>query len=389
MIETGKRSIAAEVISAYEQALGKPLSPPQDDPVRLAHEWLVSASPMAVQTHSGRTVGASLASELEARVVELRHLDDTVSSEELGPVIAKELSEAENLVRCANFTEPVGKRLFTAVGELSQLAGWVAGDAGRYRQAQRLYLSGVAAANEAHDRVLGAQLLSSLSYQIANVGNPTDAALLARTAVQGAREATPVVRALFLERAAWAAAKTGDSEATWRALEQVDDSYEQRGADEPEWVYWLNRAEIDVMAGRCMIELGQPRKAEPLLSAAIAGYPPEHAREVALYRSWLAESHARAGDLDAAREALDSAKQYGSEMPSARSNTRFERWNSCCPLKAWSSFESQHRAGTVPKEQREPALTHRACQYGFPIADLEVCLYRPGSAQASGFSATR
>lgn len=256
--------------------------------------------------------------------MELRHLDDTVSSEELSPVISKELAETESLVRTASFTEPVGRRLFTAVGELSQLAGWVASDAGQYRQAQNFYLSGVAAANEAQDRVLGAQLLSSLSYQIANVGNPADAALLARTAVQGAQEATPVVRTLLLERVAWASAKTGDAEATWRVLDQVDDSYEQRGSVEPEWVYWLNRAEIDVMAGRCMIELGKPQEAEPLLSAAIATYPPEHAREVALYRSWLAESYARAGDFDAAREALEQARSYGSEMPSVRSNTRFE-----------------------------------------------------------------
>ncbi|SFT61504.1 Tetratricopeptide repeat-containing protein [Actinopolyspora lacussalsi subsp. righensis] len=287
-------------------------------------KWLVSASPMLVQTHSGRRVGSSLATELESRVVELRHLDDTVSSEELSPVISKELAETESLVRTASFTEPVGRRLFTAVGELSQLAGWVASDAGQYRQAQNFYLSGVAAANEAQDRVLGAQLLSSLSYQIANVGNPADAALLARTAVQGAQEATPVVRTLLLERVAWASAKTGDAEATWRVLDQVDDSYEQRGSVEPEWVYWLNRAEIDVMAGRCMIELGKPQEAEPLLSAAIATYPPEHAREVALYRSWLAESYARAGDFDAAREALEQARSYGSEMPSVRSNTRFE-----------------------------------------------------------------
>lgn len=38
MIETGKRSIVAEVVTAYEQALSKPLSPTQSDPVRLAHE---------------------------------------------------------------------------------------------------------------------------------------------------------------------------------------------------------------------------------------------------------------------------------------------------------------------------------------------------------------
>jgi hypothetical protein len=34
------------------------------------------------------------------------------------------------------------------------------------------------------------------------------------------------------------------------------------------------------------------------------GYPPEHAREVALYRTWLAEAYARNGQSDAARATL-------------------------------------------------------------------------------------
>lgn len=90
------------------------------------------------------------------------------------------------------------------------------------------------------------------------------------------------------------------------ALDAVDDTYDQRsdGAAEPEWVYWLNRTEIDVMAARCLIELGQPTTVEPLLTRALAGYNHDHAREVALYQTWLAEGHARTGDLDAAREVL-------------------------------------------------------------------------------------
>jgi hypothetical protein len=91
----------------------------------------------------------------------------------------------------------------------------------------------------------------------------------------------------------------------------VDDAYEERspGIDEPEWVYWLDRKEIDVMAGRCLIELGDPVNAEPLLSYAIAGYAPGHAREIALYRTWLAESYARAGVVDAAQGTIDRARR--------------------------------------------------------------------------------
>lgn len=324
MLETGKRPVTSDVVSAYEQALGVSVAPADSDPVRVAHEWLVSASPMSVHARAGTRVGDSLATSLESRVIQLRHLDDTVSSDQLSPVIAKELIEAEHLLRSAAFNESTGKRLFGTFAELSQLAGWVASDAGQYKQAERFYLSGVEAAKEARDGILGAQLLSSLSYQMANVGNPSDAALLARTAVMGAQGATPVVHALFLERVAWASARSGDKEGTRRSLEEVNESYEGRGKDEPEWVYWLNSTEIDVMTGRCLIELGSPSDAEPILSSAIASYPSEHAREVALYLSWLAESHARAGDPDAADEALQRASAYAASMPSARTDARIE-----------------------------------------------------------------
>ncbi|MGW1680312.1 helix-turn-helix domain-containing protein [Saccharopolyspora sp. NPDC002376] len=326
MAETGKRSATPDVVNAYEQALGVPLQPNPGDPLRIAHEWLVSESPISVQFRSGRQVGESLAKELEARVIELRHLDDVVSSRDLLPAVSKELGEADELMRSARYSERVGRRLFTAVGELAQLAGWIASDAGRHAEAQRLYISGVGAASEASDRMLGAQLLSSLSYQVANIGDPRDAALLARTAVKGADGATPVVHALLLERVAWASVKAKDTGGTWRALDAVNDSYERRGdGSEPEWVYWLNRAEIDIMAGRCMIELDRPGDAEPLLSNAVATYPSGHAREVALYLTWLAESHARTGDLDAARDAVEQAERHAAVMPSARADDRLRQ----------------------------------------------------------------
>lgn len=109
-----------------------------------------------------------------------------------------------------------------------------------------------------------------------------------------------------MERLAWAAARVHDPDTTRRALDAVDDAYAQLdpGTVEPEWVYWLDRAEIDVTAGRCLIELGHPADAEPLLTRALAGYDPSHIRETALYQTWLAEGHAKTGDLDAARTLL-------------------------------------------------------------------------------------
>jgi len=336
LLETGKRTIKPEHVQAYGRALNVPteiLQGPPDDPLRVAHEWLVSDSPTVVQLRAGRRVGAMLADELETRVIELRHLDDTVGGGDLFPVVSKELSETQGVVQAASYTDNVGRRLLTVVGELAQLTGWVASDAGRYADAQRVYLDGVSAAQGADNRPLAAQLLSSLSYQMANVGKAHDAVLLARSAVTGAGDASPVVRALLLERLAWASAKSRDHACTRRALDAADDAYEGRspGIAEPEWVYWLDRGEIDVMAGRCLIELGSPNIAAPLLARAISSYNTNHAREVALYLSWLAEAYARAGTIDAARDTLTQARKTAQGINSVRLDLRINQVGTLLP----------------------------------------------------------
>jgi transcriptional regulator with XRE-family HTH domain len=330
LLETGKRTVKPEHVEAYSRALNVPieiLHGPPDDPLRVAHEWLVSDSPTVVQLRSGRAVGAMLVDKLEARVIELRHLDDVIGGGDLFPVVRKELSEVQGVVQSASYTDRIGRRLLTVVGELAQLAGWVASDAGRYTEAQRIYLDGVSAVQCVDNRPLAAQLLSSLSYQIANVGNPHDAALLARSAVKGAGDATPLVRALLWERVAWASARSRDHAGTRRAVDAVDDAYENRsdGVIEPEWVYWLDRSEIDVMAGRCLIELGSPDAAEPLLNNAIESYDTNHAREVALYLSWLAEAYAREGNFDAARDTLARTRRTARGINSTRLDLRINQ----------------------------------------------------------------
>jgi hypothetical protein len=320
-IEAGRRASTAALITTYEELTGLH-GPP--DPLRVGHEWLVSEFPQTLEIRAGRMVGAGSVTQLEARVIELRHLDDHLGGEDLAPVVTKELDETSGLVREASYTEPIGRRLLTSVGELAQLAGWVASDAGKHRDAERLYLSGVDTATEAGDRPLAANLLSSPSYQIANVGKPADALLLARTAVKGSK-AEGTVRALLLERVAWAAAKARDANAALRALDWVDDAYEDRHPEsDPEWVYWLNRDEISTMRARVMVELGKPADAGPILADVLSRYPANSYREQSLYWSWLAEAYARADDRDQAQEALLKAASYASLVNSPRADERIK-----------------------------------------------------------------
>ncbi|WP_345499101.1 tetratricopeptide repeat protein [Nocardia callitridis] len=274
---------------------------------------------------AGRRVSSSLADEMERRVVELRRLDDMVGGSTLHPVVRCDLEAARAVVYETTHAPQVRCRLLRVVGELSQLGGWVYADAGRYPQAQKVYLDGVSAATEAGDRPLAGQLLSTLSYMLTNTGDPRDACLLARSALRGAApDAVPVVRALLGERVAWAAAKSGNADASRRALDGVDDEYDRRrlGDEEPDWTYWLDRDEIDVMRARCAVQLGDAATAETLLSPVVERYPAERAREAALYRSWLAEAYARSGNADAARFTLDQVRTVAAEAGSVRLKQR-------------------------------------------------------------------
>uniref|UniRef100_UPI002AD2A58F hypothetical protein n=1 Tax=Frankia sp. Cr1 TaxID=3073931 RepID=UPI002AD2A58F len=294
--------------------------------LQYAHEWLVAEPPQVVETCAGRRIGEAFTHKVEGRVAQLRRLDDFIGGRDLHDLVARELAATKAVLSDATYDERLGRRLLSAVGELCQLAGWVAMDAGHTQTARRFYLDGVGAAHAAGNTPVAANLISTLSYQFANQGDPHTAVLLARTALRGARDsATPATLALLHECIAWACAKAGDRSAAEKALAAVERHYDQRRPDdEPTWVYWLDDNEIHVMAGRCYVELGQPERAEPLLVDAVARYDEDHAREVALYRSWLSEAYMQMSDLDRAVEEAKHVVRLDARAGSARASDRVQ-----------------------------------------------------------------
>lgn len=273
-----------------------------DGAVRLAAEWLAVEPPQSAELRAGPQVGSGLVARIEARTHHLRRMDDFVGGRDSLPVVVGEVDVTAALIRKATTNDETRSRLLAALAELCQLAGWVLDDAGRPEQAARYYVAGARAADVARERGIAANLLSTLSYSLANNGRERDAVLLARSAaLAGSPHAAPLGRALLWDRVAWAHARTGDEQACLRALDAADEAFGRSPGDEvPEWAYWLDRRELDVMAGRCFTQLDRPVRAEPLLRDAVARYDASHSREVALYRSWLAEAYAKRGDVDAA-----------------------------------------------------------------------------------------
>jgi tetratricopeptide (TPR) repeat protein len=292
------------------------------DAWRTALEWLATEPPQTGQLRAGRHVGTDLAAEIEHRVQELRILDDHLGGADTLAAAERELEATGQLVTEGAYTEATGRRLYVALADLHQIAGWITSDAGQYDGAEGLYLDGVRAAHTGGDNLAAGNLLSSLAYQTSNVGRPDDAVLLARAAVSGARGAEGRPRALLLDRLAWASARAGDRRSADRALDEADEAYGNRTDGEAEWTYWLDRGEMDIMRARCMTELRRPLKAVPLLESILDGYPADRVRETALYRSWLAEAYAQANEIDAARETYAEAAALAAGVRSERLHAR-------------------------------------------------------------------
>ncbi|MGH8902778.1 MAG: helix-turn-helix domain-containing protein [Egibacteraceae bacterium] len=292
--------------------------------VRLAHEWLVREPPQVVEIQAGRHIGEGLIRKVNWRLEQLQHMDDFIGGYDLHKLVERELRATIYLLKEATYTEALGKRLLTAIAELCQLAGWVAVDAGLSAAAERYYVSGIHAAHAANDTPLAGNLVSWLSYLYSNAGNPNEAVLLACTAYIGAQDrASATTKALFQQRIGWAYARAGEANQTERALGRADQSYEQRDpADDPNWVYWLSRDEMEAMAARCYIELRMPKRAQPLLCNALDRYDESFAREVSFYVSWLAESYVQTDDIDEAARQAKRALMLSTRVNSARAKGR-------------------------------------------------------------------
>ena len=97
----------------------------------------------------GRRIGQTMVEDLAARVHRLRLADDVLAGGDLIAPAFRELRAAARLYRDGTHSEKVGRALLTQVGELAQVAGWIASDAGHHDLAEHAYQFGLTAARPA------------------------------------------------------------------------------------------------------------------------------------------------------------------------------------------------------------------------------------------------
>jgi tetratricopeptide (TPR) repeat protein len=130
--------------------------------------------------------------------------------------------------------------------------------------------------------------------------------------------------AMLAARSARAQSKAGERSACIRDLAAAR-VHLDRGThpDDPVVLYWVTEAEIEMIAGSCALELGEPHEALRRFEAALAAdYRPDeqYPRSAAIYLARAAEAHLALRDLD---EAIGRARQAAhclASVDSARSS---------------------------------------------------------------------
>ncbi|MFB8173801.1 hypothetical protein ACFC60_38210 [Kitasatospora purpeofusca] len=235
----------------------------------------------------------------------------------LGPARA-ELAMVTKLLELGAYDEPLGRALYGAAGRLARLAAWAAYDLGHDATAQRAFAAALRAAHLSGERRAGVAVLGGLVVLATGSagGRGLDAVTVLAEAVAAAGDALgPADRALQLGRIARAHGRRGDAaglaEAAERAFAELDG--EVHGA-----VGGEARADLAGMVGEGHLFLGEHRRAQELLTEAVAALGPARARARALLMVRLAESQRLAGAAAEAVRTADRARALAAGMQSER-----------------------------------------------------------------------
>jgi len=295
---------------------------------------LATSSPSTIASDS--TADNPVVDQIESSVPLLQRLDDERGGASGLSYVGAQVRAALLVLREGGHTESTTRRLLVAVADLTQLAGWMAFDAGQHGLAQRYFFTGLRAANDAAYRPMQAHILADLSFQAATLGESRDGVAFGEAAHRLAESTAKSVQAPVMSRLAYAYASAGrvaDCERTWQsAREQLEQC---RHAQTPAWMYYLTPNHLDCQAGYAMILAGRRkvkdgdraggisllRRGESLLRTGAYARPVDvPSQRRALYEgSWLALGYTTHGKLDEACAVALQALPRLQKVRSARS----------------------------------------------------------------------
>jgi hypothetical protein len=262
-------------------------------------KWLPGST---TQTRAPGRVGLLDVMQVEAATRALRALDYQFGGGACRDAVAAQLSWAVRLLG-ARGKEVVRARLFRALGDLQNLAGWATFDMGLPDSSRSHFATALSYATESGDASLKSNILYRIGRVFLHYGAPSDALKWFELGQATARDSGSVLAgAVLYSNQAWAYAMMGDGvQATTLLGRSGDELARANLAEAPGWATFYNETDMYAMIGTVHTELSafQVRYAAiaiPALDHALARYNDSMARSRVFTLTMLATNHLRQDD---------------------------------------------------------------------------------------------
>lgn len=224
--------------------------------LRPVRQWAAS---LALDPGQVASAGPDEVSELEQAVTTFRRWDASGAGGLRRKAVAGQLNAVAETLRDPH-PAASARRLFGVTGELAQLAGWMAYDAGLHGAAQQYYIIGLHACREAGNPGLGAKIIGDMTQLSTALGHYADSLSLVRAALSALPpQAGSLVRCELLGLEARASAHLGPSEAgnADRAAQHCVALFAETAGHEPapDWIHYMGQAETHCLAANVYIQL--------------------------------------------------------------------------------------------------------------------------------------
>lgn len=283
-------------------------------------------------------VSATLLGHLQRTFDELARTDNQLGA---AAVLAVAESEANLMSALAGKTSGAFRKEVLALGSrYAEFCGWLRQDAGDLEIAQRWSDRSLEYAQELGDPDQLSYVLMRKSNLAIEVGQRARALGLADAALRQATLLTPQLRAVALRQRALGHAMAGESKDCMDALDAARDEVECIDIVDARAAY-VSPSYIGSEAGRCLVQIGRPAKAEGILRQALQGWPVELERDRGYCLARLSSALLDMKEIDESAATLLNAVAVASTTSSERLRTEIRDVGR--RLRSWRRIDSVGR----------------------------------------------
>ncbi|MGW6388927.1 helix-turn-helix transcriptional regulator [Streptomyces sp. NPDC055103] len=282
----------------------------------LAHQWAVTESGRFARIAAPGEVDAEMLDWLEATGTELIRLA-TERRRRTRHLLNAHLTTVTEFISESRYTPAAGQRLHTLAASLSQAIAWQHFDERRHASAGRFWHAALHNAHTAHQRDLGAGILSDLAYQLLWLKDARAAADILEHAIP--RTQHPTARSLLHLRQARALAALDEGGQCRRALTAAEKALDTPSYDPaPAWCSWMSTADLAADGGRCLADLGQRRQAHQLMDEGIDLLTATRSKTKSVFLAYQAETYLRDGEPEIAAATATRSLDLASRIDAPR-----------------------------------------------------------------------